>query len=168
MTEDCRAQSLNAPDRAKPILSRLLLGAAGSLDGAPPGLRALPVLMRQEREPRLHRHLGSCHSELLLDSRHPPALGAWPWISVGGFNRNPLLFSSTSTRQKMKSGPAGAGQQSWRDLGRSRPAVWASVAVGLENQGKYFQVQTEKQRLVQSRLWGSPGRRLEGHRQCWL
>lgn len=123
MTEDCRAQSLNAPDRAKPILSRLLLGAAGSLDGAPPGLRALPVLMRQEREPRLHRHLGSCHSELLLDSRHPPALGAWPWISVGGFNRNPLLFSSTSTRQKMKSGPAGAGQQSWRDLGRSRPVV---------------------------------------------
>lgn len=25
-----------------------------------------------------------------------PALGAWPWISVGGFSRNPPLFSSGS------------------------------------------------------------------------
>ena len=135
------------------------------------------MLKCQEREPSVHRHLGGCCPVCLLDSRHPPALGAWPWISVGGFNRNPLLFSSTSTKQKMKSRPAGAEQQSRRDLGRLRPVVWASVAVGLENQGKYFQVQTEKQRLVQSRLWAAQGggqraagsggsRRTAGSRDC--
>lgn len=157
------------PTPAEPTLPRLLLlRAAGSLDGAPPDLRELSVLKCQEREPSTHRHLGGCCPARLLEGRHPPALGAWPWISVGGFNRNPLLFSSTSTKQKMESRPAGAEQQSRRDLGRPRPAVWASVAVSLENQGKYFQVQTEKQRVVQSRLWGSPGRRPEGRRQCWL
>lgn len=46
---------------------------------------------------------------LLLQGGHAPALGAWPWIRVGGFNRNPLLFSSTSIREKIKSGPAWGG-----------------------------------------------------------
>lgn len=71
----------------------------------------------------------------LLQGRHLPALGAWPWISVGGFNRNPLLFSSTSTRQKIKERLPGVGCDVGREQGQERTAVWAAVAMGLENKG---------------------------------
>lgn len=73
-------------------------------------------------------------SPCLPESGHLPALGAWPWISVGGFNRNPLLFSSASTREKLKAslpGWAGEDGRARRDCGPGR----ALAAVGKENQG---------------------------------
>lgn len=83
-----------------------------------------------------------------------PALGAWPWISVGGFNRKPLLLSSKSTRQKINSRPAwvGAGPGG---QGQDRTMVLASVTSGLENQGEHFQITIEVPSDQQA--WKAPG-----------
>lgn len=87
---------------------------------------------------------GSPPAPLPPKSGHLPALGAWPWISVGGFNRNPLLFSSASTRQKLRAGLlewAGEAGRARRDCGPGR----ALAAVGKENQGNVSR-QKQKQR----------------------
>lgn len=85
-------------------------------------------------------------STLLYQGGHLPALGAWPWISVGGFNRNPLLFSSKSTRQKIKAGMSGVKWQGWERMGVGEGCGLGPCGYGSGEPGKQFQIETETQK----------------------